>query len=548
MDPQQELALFRFLTDLGTHLETVREIEKALRIALRLTRDFFKTDAACVAVRASGGAVAVDFNLPSGTAWDEQLLADYLAGERPKMRYDTLLVPLVRRGRTWGVLAIRRDGSDFDRGALGAMRKVGQVVSRILQRIDTIRIAEVASRIDRKMMEQLRPKDLFYQILHGLRSLTGYDHSAGLFTHEKPGTLELVAEQIAWKKAKSVRIGDQLELTPEVRKLLESDECFGFDKADRWKEWNGRPVTALAQLLDYHGDVRGRALLCAPLATRDGLLGLLEVTSVDPGSFGPHEAELLRRFVPRAAVALRNLQRTESLEIGMLEAEKKHAMANLARGVSHDINNAFGAVLPLVQQMVTDVQEGELDRDVLLQDLGQIESSVQVCRRIFGGMLSFSRGVSHGLGEGDVRRAVESTLAILDESMKRLGIRVTCELPDSLPAVQGRQGDLEQLVLNVMTNARDAMPEGGEMRIAGRERDGRIELSVTDTGAGIDPELLPRIQEPFFTTKEEGNGLGLSICRSIVWNMRGEIRFTGPQEGGTRVTLELPLAEERELI
>ena len=91
-------------------------------------------------------------------------------------------------------------------------------------------------------------------------------------------------------------------------------------------------------------------MLCAPLATRERVLGLLKIAARHPGSFGSYEAELVGQFLPHASIALQNSQRTESLELNLIQAERKHAMADLARGVAHDVNNALGAVLPLVQR------------------------------------------------------------------------------------------------------------------------------------------------------------------------------------------------------
>src|SRR4029077_20164777 len=140
--------------------------------------------------------------------------------------------------------------------------------------------------------------------------------------------------------------------------------------------------------------LRESSMLCAPLATRDGVLGVLKVAACHPGSFGGYEADLVQRFMPLAAVAIQNSQRTVTLETKMLEAEKKHAVANLVRGVSHDVNNALGAVLPLVQQILADIESDRLQADVLHEDLQQIEQSLQTCRRIFGGMLTLARGAS----------------------------------------------------------------------------------------------------------------------------------------------------------
>jgi len=283
-------------------------------------------------------------------------------------------------------------------------------------------------------------------------------------------------------------------------------------------------------------------MLCAPLATRDGVLGVLKVAARYPGSFGVYEVDLLQRFMPLAAIAIQNSQRTITLETKVLEAEKKHAVANLVRGVSHDINNALGAVLPLVQQILADCQSDGVQADVLSQDLRQIERSLQTCRRIFGGMLALARGAAQRTAEANVRRALDSTLAILKDGLDRQGIRLDIQLSD-IRNVQTGQGDLEQLFLNLASNAKDAMPAGGVLSIHTVRADDKLEIMIRDTGCGIPPEDMSRIHEPFFTTKRNGNGLGLSICRSIVWNARGHMKMESEPGVGTCIRILLPIAD-----
>jgi two-component system NtrC family sensor kinase len=227
----------------------------------------------------------------------------------------------------------------------------------------------------------------------------------------------------------------------------------------------------------------------------------------------------------------------------MLEAEKKHAVANLVRGVSHDVNNALGAVLPLVQQIQSDIQTDQLQPEVLSEDLQQIEQSLQTCCRIFGGMLSLAKGASQGSAQANVRRALDGTLAIVKDGLERQGIRLDVRMMDFVPNISVGQGDLEQLLLNLVVNARDAMSQGGTLSIETERVSERLQLVICDTGCGIPPEHMSRIQEPFFTTKQSGNGLGLSICRSIVWNARGEMRIESQLGVGTQIRVLLPIAE-----
>ena len=142
-------------------------------------------------------------------------------------------------------------------------------------------------------MEQIHPKDLFYQILDGIRSLTHYDHSSALLIREDDdAALRVVAEQIAWTKAKSERIGLRLPITDDAAALLQSEQVYGFDRhGDSWQEWSDQPAAGLAALLDYNGDdagdgenLREASMLCAPLVTRDSLVGVLKIAARYPDS------------------------------------------------------------------------------------------------------------------------------------------------------------------------------------------------------------------------------------------------------------------------
>jgi signal transduction histidine kinase len=274
------------------------------------------------------------------------------------------------------------------------------------------------------------------------------------------------------------------------------------------------------------------------------LLGLLKVAAIRNGTFGRYEAELIGQFLPQAALALHGWRRTQSLEMQVLAAERKHAMADLARGVAHDINNALGVVLPLVQQLQDDFEQSNVDADVAASDLRQVEQSLQLCRRVFGGMLNFARSMAHNVSEVYLHDAVDSVLSILRDSLERRGLEMQVDVPTSLPPIKAVQADVEQLLLNLMNNAADSMGAEGQITVRACQSGESIQLSVEDTGCGIRAEDLPKIQEPFFTTKPTGNGLGLAICRSIAAQMGGRLQFASQVGKGTRVTLMLPVASE----
>ena len=196
------------------------------------------------------------------------------------------------------------------------------------------------------------------------------------------------------------------------------------------------------------------------------------------------------------------------------------------------------------RQILADVQSNQLSTEVLCQDLQQIEQSLQTCRRIFGGMLALTRGASQGTAQANVRRALDSSLGILRDGLQRQGIKLDLRLMDVVPNLRAAQGDLEQLFLNLAANARDAMPTGGVLSIHTEPAGDKLAITIRDSGCGIPPEHISRVQEPFFTTKHNGSGLGLSICRSIIWNVRGEMKIES-HPGGTQITLLLPIVDDK---
>jgi two-component system, NtrC family, sensor kinase len=549
-----ELALAKQLWNFGSQFREGSEPDKVFRGALRLGFEHFGSDEGCVVSIPPGrDEPEILHREPRESLWDRALLASFLRGQKVTVPPDTMLARIRRHDRMWGALAVRRRGADFRWDARQAFSSIGVLAGQLVSDMDAARVREVRNRIDRKLLDQVGPKNLFYEILHGLRSLTSYDHSAALLIYdENEPSLEIVAEQISWRKAKSQIVGRRLPLPPETLAFLRSSEIAGFDRDERgWRTWTAQGDLRLAELMDFcrtpdegQSLVSESCMLCAPLMTREGLLGLLKVAAVRNGTFCRHEAEMIAQFLPQAALALHGWRRTQSLEMQVLAAERKHAMADLARGVAHDINNALGVVLPLVQQLQDDVAQNDVDPTVAAADLREIEQSLQLCRRIFGGMLRFARSMARNASEVSLRDAVESALAILRDSLERRGIEIKVDVPISLPPIESVQADVEQLLMNLMNNAADAMQDGGRLSIRARKNPDSLELSVEDTGCGIGGEHLVKIEEPFFTTKPTGNGLGLAICRSIASQMGGRLHFDSQIGKGTRVTLTIPLRNE----
>src|SRR5207245_1296551 len=160
--------------------------------------------------------------------------------------------------------------------------------------------------------------------------------------------------------------------------------------------------------------------------------------------------------------------------------------------------NAIGAILPLAQQAREELEGGTGDQKVLIQDLAQIEQSAQICQRIFDGMLQLARSGVRPAERAPLEAILESAISILGTRLKRAGVTLEMKLPSDLPEVKASRGGLEQLFLNLFTNALDSMSAGGRLKVQAHKVGPRIEVKVTDTGSGIPADQLKRIHEPFY--------------------------------------------------
>src|SRR5690606_16421820 len=232
-----------------------------------------------------------------------------------------LIAPVERRGRRAAALVADAE-IDFAPGEGHGLVLVAGVLAERLRDLDRARASEVRARIDRKIMAELRPQDLCYQILHGLRSLTGYDHSGAVYVCDAGGTrLRLAAEQVAWSKRKSDRIGAYAEVGDSDLAALRAGTTCGFDRVrDAWVAWQGTAGPALARALDCgppHAPAAG-SMLVAPLRTGRELSGAIVLASARPGGLAAYEADLLQRLLPQASLAIRNAEMTESLKASVL--------------------------------------------------------------------------------------------------------------------------------------------------------------------------------------------------------------------------------------
>ncbi len=234
------------------------------------------------------------------------------------------------------------------------------------------------------------------------------------------------------------------------------------------------------------------------------------------------------------------------LEQSARRAEKLAALGTLAAGLAHELNNPIGIISSRIEVMLMEAESQQLS-PVLLEDLRVLHRHAMRVARIARGLLSFARPGHGEDGPVDLNGVVEETLLLVEKQISRSGIGIKRALAAGLPPVRGDAGTLGQVVLNLVTNAAEAIGGEGEIRIETRavhEPAGAVQLIVADTGPGIAPEAIPRIFDPFYTTKAEGTGLGLSVSHGIVRDHGGAIDVQSRPGVGTTFVLTFPTATE----
>lgn len=258
------------------------------------------------------------------------------------------------------------------------------------------------------------------------------------------------------------------------------------------------------------------------------------------------KGSLLRQNgMPAGAVLLiEDISERVALERAAVQADKLAALGTLAAGVAHELNNPVGIISTRIELMLEEAEKLRLP-EAFCEDLRVLHRNAQRVARIAQSLLSTSRRSPGEHGPVDLNRVVEEILLLAGKTMAREGIRLRVALAQGLPPVLGDAGALQQVVLNLLTNAREAMPGGGEVRITTErapDRTGWVRLVVADNGPGIPHEVLPRIFDPFFTTKRVGTGLGLSVSYGIIKDHGGTLSVESQPGAGTAFTLAFPAA------
>jgi signal transduction histidine kinase len=300
--------------------------------------------------------------------------------------------------------------------------------------------------------------------------------------------------------------------------------------------------------------------IAVPLLSEGRVLGVLTLDHGDVDHFHLQHMGLLRAIAHQASVAIEKArlhkevthlaedlaerveERTRELketQAQLVQAEKLAALGELAAGIAHEINNP----LHILQLYVEHMNAQATADTPFIEFLEPMRNALDNIARLAGQLRDFSRPASGEWRPVNVNDTLTGVLRLVNKEMMHCQIDVVQRLTTDLPMVSGDIRQLEQVFLNVILNARDAMPGGGRLTVETYTSNGNVHIRFTDTGVGIDQENQERIFEPYFTTKEDrGTGLGLAICQRIVTQHGGGISVSSRLGEGSIFILHLPVS------
>jgi len=381
-------------------------------------------------------------------------------------------------------------------------------------------------------------------------------------------------------------------IAKKVREVIQTDECTVFlfddkdqllypvvcDARDYMEEMMavrlklGEGITGMVALTgrgeivdDAEADPRSvtvpgtppeqSALLCVPLVSQDRVVGVITLSRIGSRTFQQDDLELATLFAGQCSAAIANARMYESMKAAydelrdtqaqLVQAAKLNALGEMAGGVAHDFNNILAAILGRTQLLLQTMLDPDFRRQLLVIEQAALDGA-QTVRRV----QEFTRVRQDEHFETvDLNQVLlgvtELTRPVWESGAKRRGVTIDVHLElGATRMTVGNASELREVFTNLVLNAVDAMPNGGELWITSSNGAGVVAVQIRDTGVGMDEATLGKIFDPFFTTKSaKGTGLGLSVAYGIVTRHRGTIDVDSEPGVGTLFTLAFPEGE-----
>lgn len=293
----------------------------------------------------------------------------------------------------------------------------------------------------------------------------------------------------------------------------------------------------------------------APLVSKDTVRAVLMVDNLYSGrKLQPHDIDIVRLFAERAGMALanaedyRNLnQRMEELHRAhdqLVHAEKLAMVGRMAAHVAHEIRNPLTTIGGFAKAILKKAEDVERVRN----NAAIIDEEVTRLERILRGVMDFSKPMKPDRNLADVNLAIRHALSSVSNLITAKNVQLETDLDPSLPELFIDKHQIQQVFINIFKNAAEAFTDAGQygsvgnlLHVHSSRQDANVVIRITDNGPGMPPDVLDRAFSPFFTTKADGTGLGLALCRQIVEDHNGNIKLDSQEGVGTTFTFTFPI-------
>jgi len=286
-----------------------------------------------------------------------------------------------------------------------------------------------------------------------------------------------------------------------------------------------------------------RMMIDAPITYRDDVLGVLRIYFDEPREFSEEEFHYIILIAERGASVIQRAQLIEIQESRYdqlaLQTEKLSALGRMAAGIAHEINNPLAGILLFSSNLLKKAPEEGPFRE----GLEIIVQETLRCKAIIQDLLEFSRASEPKTSLANVNNVIERAIHLLENEFRLRHIRLEVDLSKQLPEILIDENQMEQIFVNLLLNAIQAIEEQGTVTILSNFTSDRrnVAIEVSDTGCGISPENMSKIFEPFFSTKVKGTGLGLALTYGIVQKHGGHVYAFSQPNQGSRFIVELPI-------
>lgn len=252
-----------------------------------------------------------------------------------------------------------------------------------------------------------------------------------------------------------------------------------------------------------------------------------------------------------------DITKRKQTEEELIQSEKMVSLGQLAASVVHEVNNPLAGIMVYVKLLQRKYSENKIQTESTEKQLQKMEKELDRTTRIIRNLLTFARQSESSMNPLDVNKVIEAALLLVENQINLENIHLQKNFDPSLPQVLGDFDKIEQVLINIILNAIQAMPDGGDLTIATSQARGTeiedtikdtVRIDIRDTGIGIPKENLKKLFTPFFTTKEKGKGvgLGLSVVHGIIGKHKGKIEVESEQGEGTTFSIYLEVKNEKE--